>query len=473
MANRILNGNFETGTDNWENGPSDYPFVWDGTYKWIRGDSPTTQDYKIYTIQQPFNISDMIILAKLTAWRRYEAVAGNFVDGAVKARVKLQKPDSSWVTLAEETKTAETGSGKILDEYDILSHFSAQGNYKLMLQTESRAACDRTNTQDKIEEPYGPWTNNGFTISDPNCYVQSYPDSQTEKYAKIEKVIEIYGATHTATLTLDAKGLVNIYCPSQGYAHFKVTLSKLYGGTWTLYDGFLYDGNWTTILNALDIKSYMTSAGTYTLKLESWVTSGWDGDVTYYPSEAWFGNCELNAQWYSYAYTVSRGYWDDIVLDILRKVFKTVVESIGTSESTGKKISIGAKEDLFLAESYTALRLNMKKTVTEEVYLAESFYKKIYKFVKEEIGFFVESYSGIRVGLNKSVTEDLFLAESFSTRKIKCAGISESIGLSEKLTAKRTAGNIVTTFDITDLTDWQDRTPAVTAWVKEKTVMNT
>jgi hypothetical protein len=470
--NKLLNGDFLNSTDNWENGPSDYPFIWDPTYKWIRGDSPSGPDYKVFTIQQPFNVSDMVILAKLTAWRRYESVAGNFVDGAVKARVKLQKPDSSWVTLADETKTAQTGSGNILDQYDVLSHFSAQGNYKLMLQTESRAACDRTNHTEKIEEPYGPWTNTGFTIEDPNCYVKGYVASPIEKYAKIEKSIEILDGAHTATLTLDAKGLVNLYCSYPGYAHFKVTLSKTGGGTWVLYDAYLSDGNWTTILNALDLTSYMTSAGTYTLKLEAWVASGWDGDVTYYQSEAWFGNCELTAQWYSYTYTVSRGFWDDINLDICRKVFKTVVESIGCSESQTKKISIGAKEDLFLSESYQALRLNVKKTVSEEIYMAESFFKKIYKIVKEEIGLKELSYSGIRVGLNKAVTEDLFLDESFSWRKLIRREAMESISLSEKLTAKRTAGNIVTYFDITDLTEWQDRTPVVTAWIKEKTVMN-
>jgi hypothetical protein len=468
--NRLLNGDFSSGTDDWENGPQDYPFIWDSQYKWIRGDSPDlNSDYKVFTIQQPFNIADMVILAKLTAWRRYESVAGNFVDGAVKARIKLQKPDSSWVTLAEETKTAQTGSGNILDQEDILAHFSQQGNYKLMLQTESRAACDRTNHEVKVEEPYGPWANEGFTIEDPNCYVQSYPDSQTEKYAKIEKTIEIYGATHTATLTIDAKGIVNISCPAQGHAHFKVTLSKLYGGTWTLYDGYLYDGNWTTILNGLDIKSYLNGSGIYTLKLEAWVTSGWDEGSTYYPSEAWFGNCELTAQWYSYAYTVSRGFWDDIVLDVLRKVFKTVVESIGCDESQTKKISIGAKEDLFLSESYQALRLNVKKTVMEEIYMAESFFKKIYKVVKEEI-FMKEFY---QAGKSKAVSEDLFLAESFSTRKIIRGGASESIAMVEKLTAKRTAGNIVTYFDITDLTQWQPAAKVTTAWRKEKTVMNT
>jgi hypothetical protein len=466
-VNRILNGDFGNGTDDWENGPSDYPFIWDSQYKWIRGDSPEI-DYKTFTIQQPFNIADTVILAKLTAWRRYEAVAGNFVDGEVISRVKLQKPDASWVTLADETKTAETGGGNILDQYDILSHFGTQGNYKLMLQSRVRSACDRTNHTEKIEEPYGPWTNNGFTIDDPNCYVKSYAATPIEKYAKIEKNIEILGGAHTATLTLDARGLVNLYCSYPGYAHFKVTLSKSGGGSWVLYDGYLTSGDWTTILNALDIKNYMTGAGVYTLKLEAWVASGWDGEETYYQSEAFYGNCELTAQWYSYAYTVSRGFWDDIVLDINIKKYKTVVESIGASEATGKKISIPKKEDIFLAESYTTFRLRLK-TVSESIGLAESYFKKIYKLVKEEIGL-QEFY---QKGIGKIVAEDCFLAESYSTRKIIRGSRGESIGLSEKLTAKRTAGNIITTYEITDLTQWEDRAPAVTPWIKEKTVMNT
>jgi hypothetical protein len=468
MPNKLLNPNFSLYTQYWENGPINYPFTADGDN--IYGDSPAgSTDYKTFTIWQEINVVDTVIAAKVTAWRKYESVAKNYVNGVVKSKVLLQKPDTSWVELANETKTGETGWGNILDQYDVLAHFSQAGNYKLRLETEVRSACERTNEQDKIENPYGSWSNGGFTLDDPNCYIQSYGDSQIEKYAWIEKTIEVYGTPHTATLTLDAKGSVNLYCPYQGYARFKVTLSKAYGGSWTLYDGYLSDGNWATILNNLDIKSYMSSAGTYTLTLEAWVKSGWDGDVTYYPSEAWFGNCELDVQWYSYDYYQSRGSWDDISLDITIKKYKTVVESIGTSEGTpGKKISIPKKEDIFLAESYQTLKVKLK-SVSEEAYLQESFFKKIYKFVTEEIGL-QEFYQH---GLGFAVSEDCFLAEVYSWIKKILKTQTESVYLAEKLTAKKTAGNIITTYDITDLTDWQDIAPAVTAWIKEKTVMNT
>jgi len=467
MSNKLLNPDFTNGTESWENGPSDYPFYWDPTYKWIRGDSPATQDYKVFTIQQGFNIADTIILAKLTAWRRYEAINGNYVQGAVKSRIKLQKPDSSWVTLVEETKTAETGSGNILDQYDILSHFSTQGNYKLMLQTESRSGCDRSNNQASVTNPYGPWENNGFTISDPNCYVPSDPYSQDAIYAKISKSFEILGPTHTATLTLDAKGVV-ISCPLIGSSRFKVSLERVGWSTDTLYDGYLASGGWETILSNLDIKSYLVFPGSYNLILESWVVSGYDGDETYYPSEAWYGACYLNAQWYSYQYTQSKGYWDEINLDILRKVFKTVVESIGCKETPTKKISIFRKEGVKLTESYSYLRVLLKE-VKESIGVKESFSKKIFKIVKESVSC-KEYYT---MGRPKIVQESIFLAESFSWRKLIRKTIQESVAMKESLTAKRTAGNIITTFNITDLTEWQDRTPSVTAWIKEKTIMNT
>ena len=76
-------------------------------------------------------------------------------------------------------------------------------------------------------------------------------------------------------------------------------------------------------------------------------------------------------------------------------------------------------------------------------------------------------------GIGKIVAEDCFLAEAYSTRKKIIGSGSESVSLSERLSAKRTAGNIITTYEITDLTDWQDGAPTVTAWIKEKTVMNT
>jgi hypothetical protein len=314
--NKLLNPAFEDGVVDWENGPIDNPFYWDPTYKWIRGDSEDEAfSFKSYVIQQLFNITGTVTLAKLTAWRRYESVGGNYNDGAVISRIKLQKPDSSWVTLVEETKTAETGSGNILDQENVLSHFSQEGNYILRLQTEVEVACERTNHEEKVEEPYGPWTNDGFTIDGSNCKIFSNPADQDEVHASIEKSFVIEAACHTATLTLDAKGLRQT-CELPGYALFKVTLSKTGGGSWLLYDDYLTNGNWTTILNGLDIVSHLDSAGTYTLKLEAWVVSGWNGEETYYPSQAWYGNCYLNAQWYSYEYTISHGFWDDILLDI-------------------------------------------------------------------------------------------------------------------------------------------------------------
>lgn len=345
MPNILLNPAFEDGVEHWENGPDYWPPFdeWDPVHHWIRGDSPgTNSDFKPCTIQQLFTIGvlGVPVSAKLTAWRRYESVGGYNVDGVVISRIKLQKPDTTWVTIVEETKTALTGEGNILDQENVLSHFSQQGNYKFMLQSEVRSAYDRTNHEIKVEEPYGPWTNNGFTIDDPNCKVYSNADNQNEVYAKIEKNFVVDAACHIATLWLDAKGFRQT-CELPGYAKFKVTLTQVGMGFWVLYDNYLYDGNWTTILNALDITSCLSEAGTYNLKLEAWVTSGWNGEATYYPSQAWFGNCELNAQWYSYSYIVSKGYWDDLNLDIIIGETEVKTKLDGVWKSSQVQVKVG------------------------------------------------------------------------------------------------------------------------------------
>jgi hypothetical protein len=469
MPNYLVNGDFLNGVTGWTNGPVDNPFDWISQYAWIRGDSNAADsNYKKYNIQQQVSVSDEVISAKVTAWRRYECDGGNYVNGTVKSRVKLQKPDSSWVTLADETKTAQTGSGNILDNYDVLSHFYQTGNYKIFLETEDCSACDATNHVATVQNPYGPWTNNGFTIEDPNCYIKSYTNSQVEKYAKIEKDIEILGPTHAATLTLDARGFV-VTAPYPGYAHFKVTFSKVYGDSWVLYDNYLTDGSWTTILNNVDIHTYMNSAGVYTLKLETWVVSSWDGASTYFQSEAYYGSCNLNAQWYSYAYKISSGFWDDISLDILVKKYKTVIERIGSAESKSVDAKKQGSEGVKLVESYSYAKTSVK-TVSEAIGLAESYVRKVYKVVAEAIGFH-ETYFP-RATLLKTIAEAIGLSESYSKIKKKPLSVVEVCGLKETISAIKTTDDLIIYYSILPELEWDSGVAAQTAWIKTRTVMN-
>jgi hypothetical protein len=459
MAQVILNGDFSAGFDYWYN----WNYVLDaGRIK--RSSNAGDANENIGTIEQTFAVNDQVIDAKITAWRRYESVSGGVSNGYVRSRAILIKPDLTSEDLCDETKTALTGEGNILDNVDITSKFTQQGNYKLRLRT--YVASAKNQPQSGVSNPYGTWTNSGFTISNPNCYLMS-GQNINEYTATIYKSFTIDQPAVDGKITVNAKGLVDAG-DFTGYARFVVRLLKPgMAGEVTLYDGYLSDDAWTTILNNLDITAHLSAAGTYRLTLLAYVKSSrLDGPpIEYLVSEAWYGTLSLVAKWYTYS--VSSGFWDNISLDIKIKKFKTVFESLEASDVPQKKISVSnTKEDLEMAESYST-RSFIGKVVSEILELKEWFSNKVFKTIKEDLEATEAWYS---IGhYQKDVKEDIDFGENYSMILKKPKQVKEDFELMESYSAKKTAGNIETTYLFGEPTEWQPISPTVTPWIKMKT----
>ncbi len=117
---------------------------------------------------------------------------------------------------------------------------------------------------------------------------------------------------------------------------------------------------------------------------------------------------------------VSEGGYDNISIDVTVKKYKAVHEMIG---------SLGVLDD--------------KVTISPPAYNYES---------ASEV-----------VGLSESCSY-IVITDSL--------GVSEVVGLSESIQAKRTQGNLETTYVLEDLTQWTEISRVTTPWVKEKIVIN-
>ena len=143
MSEKILNGDFSSGFDNWDNGVGGgNAFTLDsGKAKGSSDDDSVSE--LIYKIRQQFEANDEAIVAKISAWGQWEALTGD-VDGYNKFIMELKKPDTSMVELLNVTKTGLTGSGLFLDEVDIKSNFDQYGNYELWLTLKTKSKRERT-----------------------------------------------------------------------------------------------------------------------------------------------------------------------------------------------------------------------------------------------------------------------------------------------------------------------------------------
>jgi hypothetical protein len=465
MAQVILNGDFSAGFDYWYN----WNYVLDaGRIK--RSSNAGDANENIGTVEQTFAVNDQVIDAKITAWRRYESVSGGVSNGYVRSRAILIKPDLTSEDLCDETKTALTGEGNILNNVDITSKFTQQGNYKLRLKT--YVASAKNESQTSISNTYTTWINNGFTVGTYECFRLSNSDNDTEVYSYIYKEFTVDAACHYGLLSVNAKGIVQA-AEYLGYARFTVKLGKVGETPTTLYDGYLDDSAWHTILNNLDIHSYLSSSGTYRLTLEARVKSSKDSnpdpppDWLYLVNEARYGTLSLVAKWYTYS--VSNGFWDNISLDIKIKKFKTVFESLEASDVPQKKISVSnTKEDLEMAESYST-RSFIGKVVSEILELKEWFSNKVFKTIKEDLEATEAWYS---IGhYQKDVKEDIDFGENYSMILKKPKQVKEDFELIESYSAKKTAGNIETTYLFGEPTEWQPISPTATPWIKEKIII--
>ncbi len=315
------------GTTSWTSPISGYnSFGYSDNRIYCGSNSSDTTDVS-YGIYQTVAISGVPVLgATLSAWRRYESVSATTHDGHVTSTVQIKKPDATIVTLATETKTGETGEGYILSVADIKSILSADGNYDIRLISTVASGDSNVAGSVSAENPYGSWTNSGMTLYGNNCYVTSNSGDRNDVSGYVEKSIVTSAAASSARISLDAMRTVYQTDPGgMGHGLITVTLTKSGGATTTLYDGDIGNDSWTTILNNVDVSSYMTTAGTYTLRLYGLVESGYVAP-DYQQSTVYFGSCSLYVSWDSHTYTPSWGVWDNISLN--------VVSSVGTTNTT-------------------------------------------------------------------------------------------------------------------------------------------
>jgi hypothetical protein len=69
----------------------------------------------------------------------------------------------------------------------------------------------------------------------------------------------------------------------------------------------------------------------------------------------------------------------------------------------------------------------------------------------------------------ETASESVGLNESYSTILKRIHGEIEVVGLVETIQAKRTQGNVETTYVLEDLTQWTEVSVVETPWIKEKT----
>lgn len=510
MSQKILNGSFDSGTpphivDDWDNGVGGGSlFAWLEVSHRIRGSSNDDSISElIYKIRQQFTVNDEAIIAKISAWGQWQSVTGD-VDGYNQFIMELKKPDMSMVELLNVTKTGLIGSGQLLDEVDIKSNFDQYGNYELWLTLKTRAKRDDENTS--LTEPYADWTNGGdlFSLYESNNKIKKVSDDiSSEQYiATMTKQFTIDGPAYSAPLTVQAKGSKE-HEEATATAYVKV---RRVGYAWnTIKSEEMTGDTWVNIINNEDISSYLASAGTYELRLEAKVKSYEQPEpLAYYTGEIHFGNVDFTANWYQYVQ--SHGHYDDISLEMSVKKYKTVTEAIGASGDLQGLASITKSEiikmaesikkfpkikrfieSVGIAESYEAfagkkaevkevlgiLEAYIKKakiSKSESVAIAESYGILASHYVEiKEILQIIESYSK-KVKISK--TEAIGISESVLAIKQKLKNITESIKISESCMAKRTHGNLETTYTMGTPTEWDGVSPVTTPWITKKTEIN-
>jgi len=467
MPERIKNGSFSQGFDDWNNPVGGgYAFTLDaGKAKAIS--SATVVTGLEHSMSQEFANYDYVLSARIWAWYQWSVPSGDVSNGSCKFKVRLVDSLGTGHTLADVTKTPGSGSGYLLENYNILSKFGNYGNFVLKLDCTPASAKDGNSSG--VSNPYTTWTKYGMLTvlydSDNKVKMSSYAGSGNTYTGTIEKTFVVDKATYDSRITIKVKG----YKPPLPYAQAdgKVILIKPDLTEVTLWSGTYGDDVWHTVLNNLDITAYVQATGTYKLKLWAQVRSGYDAESeTWVVSEFHFDDVSLTVNWYTYSQAT--GWFDNFSIVLMCRYYKVVKEDIGAGESKTKKAIIGEKEDLGMGESYTT-GVFKARAASEALGLQESFLKKVFKTVKEDIGL-VESY--FVPNFFKDEKEDIGLSESYLAQRRIPKSVSESIGLREMLWARLTRGNIVIDYDLTTKTEWTAIPKVTTPWIKRKTTVD-
>jgi len=138
MSNVILNGDFSSGFDEWDNGVGGDDYVLDAAQAKGSSSSTGTLLY-IYQMLQDFILTGAVDTGAITVWCKWIAYYGGISNGSNRFIVKLQKPDANYVTLLDNTKTGISGNGNLLDGVDITAHLDQLGTYWLYVRLETQA----------------------------------------------------------------------------------------------------------------------------------------------------------------------------------------------------------------------------------------------------------------------------------------------------------------------------------------------
>lgn len=223
-------------------------------------------------------------------------------------------------------------------------------------------------------------------------------------------------------------GKVTVWCKwlatggniSDGYNRFIVELHKPDTTSVTLLDTTKTDDiDEGYLLNDYDIAAHLDQYGTHWLYLILKTVSAKGVNPDSPPP---------------FGYGMSYSWYDNISIDIVVKKYKTVHEIIGSSGAILSEAKVSRSEAVGLIEAYST----------------ETFSPTFY---------------------SETASESVGLSESYSKILKRIHGEVEVVGLSETIQAKRTQGNLETTYILEDLTQWTEISRVETPWIKRKTVI--
>ena len=218
-----------------------------------------------------------------------------------------------------------------------------------------------------------------------------------------------------------------------GYNNFRIRLRKPNASEVTLLDttktATVGSGN---LLDNQDISANFDQYGNY----EIWVV------LKTASAYQWSERLQ------QYIYALSYGYYDNISINIAVKKYKSVHEKMGGSGASSTHAS------------------HQYKSVAEASGLSERYNFKVCKTVAEAIGLSESYETDVKEAQFKAVAESMGLVEAYSIQKTLHRSAAEAMGLSETLQAKRTQGNLETTYTIDELTQWSEISRMTTPWVK-------
>ena len=207
--NKILNGDFSSGFDSWDNGVGGgLAFTLDSAKAKVLSFPGSTE--KDFIMRQIFSINEEVVSAAITVWGQWEAYSGAYANGYNQFIVDLIKPDTSSVSLLDTTKTAVSSSGNLLNAVDIKANLDQYGNYELWLEIKTKSAVV------KAGGPYLPGS--------VGWYDNISVDVAVKKYKTVHEILGSSGqlgsearVSRSGAVTLAESYSTEVYSPTFNY----------------------------------------------------------------------------------------------------------------------------------------------------------------------------------------------------------------------------------------------------------------